>query len=82
MSGEEGKKDHFEETAMNLSLTCFGFVACHCTLNAIFGEICTFSPFLLSVMSHHKQNPCITKQLDQKPPVMQQGSVAPYLLPR
>lgn len=40
-----------------------------------------FSP-LLPVMSHPQQNPCITKQLDQKPPVMQQGSYAPYLLPR
>lgn len=46
-----------------------------------FGDICTFSPLLLQVMSHPVQNPCITKQLDQKPPVMQQGSVAPYLLP-
>lgn len=31
-------------------------------------------------MSHRVQNPCITKQLDQKAPVMQQGSGAPYLL--
>lgn len=33
-------------------------------------------------MSHPKQNPCIIKQLDQKPRVMQQGSNVPYLLPR
>lgn len=38
--------------------------------------------FLLPVMSHPEQNPCITKQLDQKPLVKQQGSVAPYLLLR
>lgn len=33
-------------------------------------------------MSHPERNPCITKQLDRKPPVMQQGSSAPHLLPR
>lgn len=71
-------------------LICFEFVACYFALIQIFGDICTFSlpphphpptPFL-RVMSHPEQNPSITKQLDQKPPVMQQGSDAPYLLPR
>lgn len=33
-------------------------------------------------MSHPEQNPCITKQLDQKAPVMQQGSNPPHLLLR
>lgn len=43
----------------------------------------SLSPPLPPAMSHpERKNPCITKQLDQKPPVMQQGSVAPYLLPR
>lgn len=37
---------------------------------------------LPSYESSWEKNPCITKQLDQKPPVMQQGSVATYLLPR
>lgn len=41
-----------------------------------------FFPILLQVMSHPVQNPCITKQLDQKAPVMQQGSNPPHLLLR
>lgn len=50
-----------------------------------FGDIRTFfsppPPFPPLWVIPSKKNPCITKQLDQKPPVMQQGSVAPYLLP-
>lgn len=63
------------------TLICFESIAYYFALIQIFGDICTFSP-LLRVMSHPEQNPCITKQLDQKAPVMQQGSNAPYLLLR
>ncbi len=77
-----GNNYRFEETAVKGGiLICFEFVACYFALIQIFGDICTFF-FLLRVMSHPEQNPCITKQLDQKPPVMQQGCYAPYLLPR
>lgn len=41
-----------------------------------------FSPTFLELWVILNKNPRITKQLDQKPPVMQQGSVAHYLLPR
>lgn len=51
-----------------------------CTHPNFWWHLHFFPPFL-QVMSHPEQNPCITKQLDQKPPVMQQGSNAPYLPP-
>lgn len=60
----------------------FLFVVLHSSA-FFFGDICTF--FLSLSWSYESswiKNPCITKQLDQKPPVMQQGSAAPYLLPR
>lgn len=60
------------------TVICFEFVACYFALIQIFCDICTFFfPLLPRVMSHLEQNPCLTKQLDQKPPVMQQGSDAP-----
>lgn len=61
---------------------CFEFVACYFALIQILVTSALFFFLLLRVMSHPVQNPCITKQLDQKPPLMQQGSNAPYLLPR
>lgn len=57
---------------------------CSALFCVFFGDICTFfsPPPSWSYESSWIKNPCITKQLYQKPPAIQQGSAAPYLMPR